>query len=194
MATQPLALPSGERRTDQSITVYGVLAMGIAAVMVMGALFGVYLVLRQGTPVWPPKGVVNQEYFDNTLAATALMSVLAGWWGLFGIRHGERRQAVLGFSLALFLDLAMINLLTYAVRSSHLSPRSTPYAVIFYALSAAVVAIYVSGIGVTLVTLGRTLGGQVNRDEPALGWAAAWYGTVIAGCYLLMYALIHIAQ
>jgi heme/copper-type cytochrome/quinol oxidase subunit 3 len=194
MAASPLALPSGERRADQSVPVYGILAMAVAAVGVMGALFAAYLVIRQGTPVWPPKGVVNQEYFDNTLAATALMAVLAGWWGLFGVRHGERRQAVLGFSLALFLDGAMINLLTYMVRSSHLSPHTSAYAVIYYALVTAVVAFYVTALVVTAVALGRTLGGQVTRDEPALAWAAGWYGTIVAACYLVMYYLIHVVQ
>jgi hypothetical protein len=194
MTTSPLALPSGERQADQSLTVYGVVILGVGALVVMGALFAVYMAVREGTPVWPPKGVVNQEYFDNTLAVTALMSVLAGWWGLFGVRHAERRQAVLGFSLAIFLDGAMINLLTYMVRSSHLSPHKDAYGVVYYALATAVIVIYVTGIGVTVAALGRTLGGQVTRAEPALAWAAAWHGTLIACCYLVMYYLIHVVQ
>jgi heme/copper-type cytochrome/quinol oxidase subunit 3 len=194
MATSPLALPSGERRADPSVPVYGVLALSFVALGVMGALFTAYLVIRQGTAVWPPKGVVVQEYFDNTLGATAFMAVMAGWWGLFGVRHAERRQAVLGFGLAIFLQGAVINLLTYQVRASHLSPRQSAYGVIFYGLAFAVTAVYTTGLGVNVVALARTLGGQVTREEPALGWAAAWYGTVVAACYLVMYLLVHVVQ
>ncbi len=194
MATSQLALPSGERRADPSITVYGVLALGIVAVMVMAGLFGAYLVLRQGTPVWPPKGVFHDEYFDNTLGVTALMAALAGWWGLYGVRHGERRQATIGIALGLFLQGAQINLLTYVVRQSHVSPHQNAYGAIYYALNAAVITIYVTGMAVSAVALARTLGGQVSVEEPQLGWAAAWYGTVVAVCYFLMYTLIHVVR
>src|ERR1700751_4096908 len=111
MAATQLALPSGERRSDPSITVYGILVLGVALLVAMGALAGAYLVLRSGSAQWPPKGVVLQEYFDNTLSITALIAVVAGWWGLYGVRHGERRQAIMALALAIFMDGAFINLL-----------------------------------------------------------------------------------
>ncbi len=192
MAATQMALPSGERKVDTSATVYGVLALSVSVAIVMGVLFGVYMVLRQGTPVWPPKGVTHQEYFDNTLAATALIGLFAGWWGLYGVRRDERRQGALGFSLALFMEGAMVNLLTYVLSQSHVSPRQDAYGVIYYALFVAVIAINIIGMGVAGVSIARILGGHVTREESQLGWAAAWYGTVATFSFAVMYALIHV--
>jgi heme/copper-type cytochrome/quinol oxidase subunit 3 len=192
--TEPLALPSGERRADPNLAVYGILAVGVSAVIVLGALFGAWLALRSGTKVWPPKGVTIQDYFGVTLSVTALMAALAGWWGLYGIRRNERRQATLALALVIFLEGAMINLLTYVIRSSGLSPRNNAYAVIYYALNVAMIAILATGMGVGAVVLGRVLGGQVPLEEPALGWAAAWYATFVSVAWLVMFTVVYVVQ
>ena len=194
MATSQLALPSGERRADPSITVYGVIVLGIAMLMAFATLVGAYLALRNGSQVWPPKGVVLQQYFDNTLAITALFAAAGGWWALYGVRRRERRQAIMGLALAIFMEGAFINLLTYDLRELHLSPRQDAYAVVFYALLVTVIAAFGTGIGVAVVAVARIAGGQVTDREPGLAWAAAWYGTFVALAWFVMYYLIHIVQ
>ena len=189
-----LALPSGERRVDPSLTVYGIVAVGVAGVIVIGALFGAWLAIRSGTRVWPPKGVVLQDYFGVTLSVTALMAVFSGWWALFGVRHDERRQAVLALALQIFLEGAMINLLSYVIQSSHLSPRNNPYGVLYYALNVAVIALFGTAMGVGAVVLTKVLGGQVSVAEPDLGWAAAWYGTFVVVVWFVMFTLVYLVQ
>jgi hypothetical protein len=196
MATEPaqLALPSGEPPADSSTAVYGIVALGIASAVAVGALFGAWLTLRSGTRVWPPKGVVPLNYFGTTLSVTGVIVIFAAWWGLFGIVKGERRQAVLGFGLTLFMQAAMVNLMTYVIRYSGLSPRTNAYSVMYYAISVTVIAILACGIGVSLVALLRTLGGQVSKAEPGMGWAAAWYATFTAVCGYIMYALVWVVK
>jgi cytochrome c oxidase subunit III len=194
MATPQLALTSGERRSDPSVTVYGVVVLGVSLLVAMGTLVGAYLAMRSGTAVWPPKGVTLQEYFDNTLLITAGLAAVAAWWGLHGVRQGDRRQAITGLALAIFMDGAFINLLTYVARVEHLSARQDAYAVVWYALVVFVIAAFASAIGVTGVALARVAGGQVTRAEPALAWCAAWYGTFVALTWLVMYYLVHVVQ
>ena len=194
MATPQLALTSGERRADPTITVYGVIVLAIAILMGMGTLAGAYLAMRAGTTPWPPKGVVRQQYYDNTLLVTALIGAVAGWWGLYGVRRGDRRQAIVGLALTLFMEGAFINLMTYMVQVSHLSPHQDAYAVVWYALVVMVIATFATGIGVAGVVLARVVGGQVTAAEPALAWCAAWYGSFVALVWLIMYYLIHVVQ
>jgi cytochrome c oxidase subunit 3 len=189
-----LALPSGERRADPSITVYGVLALVVFWSVVLGTLAGAYVALRAGTPVWPPKGVTLQEYFDNTLLITAFIGAIGGWWGLYGVLRGERRQAIVGLALSVLMGGAFINLLTYVVRVSHLSPGQDAYGVLWYALVVAVGAIFATGIGVAGVALARVAGGQVTAADPTLAWCAAWYGTFVALSWVVMYYLVHVVQ
>ena len=194
MATPQLALTSGERRADPTIAVYGVIVLAVALLMVMGALAGAYLAMRAGTSVWPPKGVVLQQYYDNTLLITALIGSVAGWWGLYGVRRGDRRQAISGLALAIFMEGAFINLLTYVAQAEHLSPRQDAYGVIWYSLVVVVIATFATGIGVAGVVLARVIGGQVTAAEPALAWCAAWYGSFVALVWLIMYYLVHVVQ
>jgi heme/copper-type cytochrome/quinol oxidase subunit 3 len=194
MATPQLALTSGERRTDPTITVYGAIVLAVALLVAMGTLAGAYLALRAGTTPWPPKGVVLYQYWDNTLLVTALIGVAAGWWGLYGVRRGDRRQAIVGLALAIFMEGAFINLMTYVAQRSHLSPRQDAYAVVWYALVILVIATFATGIGVAGVVLARVVGGQVTAAEPALVWCAAWYGTFVALVWVIMYYLVHVVQ
>lgn len=189
-----LALTSGERRFDPTVTIYGVVVLAVALLVAMGTLVAAYLALRAGTPVWPPKGVTLQEYFDNTLAITALLSAVAGWWGLYGVRHGDRRQAITGLALAIFMDAAFVNLMTYVAQVEHLSPRQDAYGVVWYALVVLVIASFASGIGVAAVAVARVVGGHVTAAQPALAWCAAWYGTFVAVIWLVMYYLVHVVQ
>ena len=194
IASDQLALPSGERRVDPTPAVFGVIAAGIAAVVLMGALLGAWLALRSGTAVWPPKGVKVENYYGTTLSATALMAAIAGWWALFGVRRGERSQAAVALALVIFLQGAFVNLLTYVIRGAHFGPGTSAYGVLYYAMNAAVIAITAAGMILAAVSLARLLGGQVTPAEPQLGWAAAWYGTAVAAAWLIMYYAVYVAH
>ena len=57
-----------------------------------------------------------------------------------------------------------------------------------------VIAITATGMVVALVAMFRVLGGQVTSGEPGVGWAAAWYGTVVTLSFLIMYFFIYDLQ
>ncbi|GAC1537356.1 MAG: hypothetical protein NVS3B12_21260 [Acidimicrobiales bacterium] len=196
MATVPnqLALSSGERRADPSNSVYGVIALGVSVSVLLGALMGAWLALRSGTLVWPPKGVKVENYYGSTLSVTMLLSGVAGWWALYGVRRGERGQAAVALGLVIFLDGAFINLLTYVIRGAHFGPSTSPYGVVYYAINTAVIAVAATGILVAAVGLARVIGGQVSPSEPQLGWAAAWYGTAVAVAWFVMYVAVYVTH
>ena len=193
-----MALPSGETDAaatpDPSLAVYGAVVLGIAAVVVMGALMAAWLAVRAGTAGWPPKGVKVENYFGTTLSATMLMSGLTGWWVLYAVRRSERRQAAFGLTVAIFLELSFINLLTYVVRGSHLGPATSAYGTLFYAVNVGTVLVAATGILVDIVALIRVLGYQVSAAAPQLGWVAAWYGTVVSVVWFVMYATVYVVK
>ena len=194
MTAPQLALPSGERRSDPTITIHLAVALGVSLVVLLGTLASVYVALRSGVHGWLPKSLNRDEYYDNTLAVTAFMGVVAGWWGVYAAVKGDRRQAMTALGLVVLMDAAFLNLLTYVVRQSHLSPRQGGYAVIWYALVIAIGAVFATGIGVAGITLARVAGGLVNAADPSLAWCAAWYGTFVAICWFVMYYLVHVVQ
>ena len=42
--------------------------------------------------------------------------------------------------------------------------------------------------------LGCRLGYQADAEDPGAVWAAAWYGTVVAICFFVMYLFIYDVQ
>jgi len=192
-ATQ-LALPSGERQPDSSLAVYGVLVLGVSVVMVLGGLLGAWLALRSGTRVWPPKGVVVENYYGTTLSVTMLMVALAGWWALYAVRRNELRQATTALGLTMALELAFVNLVTYVVRGAKFGPGTHAYGTVFYAWNVTVIAVTLTGIVVAGTALIRGLGGQVGPREPQLGWAAAWYGTMVSISWFVMYVAVYVIK
>jgi len=193
-----LSLPPADRAGDDghdpSLAVYGVVAMGVAAVVVMGALMAAWLAVEAGTQTWPPKGVTVQNYFGTTLSVTMLMSATVGWWVLYAVRRGDRRQAAMALTVAMFLELCFINLLTYVMRGSHLGPATNAYGTLYYAVNAATIAVAASGILVAGLTLVRVLGGQVSPARPQLGWVAAWYGTFVSLVWFVMYTTVYVVK
>ena len=186
MDTQ-LALPSGESKSDSSLAVYGVVALGVAAVVFVGALMAAWLSIRSGTHPWPPKGFKVENYFGTTLSVTALMAAFAGWWTVYGVAKSERGQAAMGAVLVIFFDGALINLITYVLRSSKIGLASSAYSVLYYALNGAVIAVAAAGVLVAAVVLARILGGQVTVRDPGLAWASAWYTTFVLVAWLVVY-------
>lgn len=193
-STTQLALPSGEKAPDTSVSVYGIIALGVSVVVGLGALLGAWASLRTTTPVWPPKGFKFDEYFGNTLFATILMAALAAWWGVHGVVKDARRQASVGFGLAVVLQGAFINLVTYSLRASKLSPSANGFGVLYYALNGAALAIAASGMLVAGAAAVRILGGQVTTRSPSLAWAAAWYVTLVMVAWAVVYTAIYVVQ
>ena len=197
MATAQLALPSAEpgrdeRPADPTVAVYGAVVFGVAALVAMGALLAAWLIIAQGTAVWPPKGAGHQDYFGVTLSITTAIAAIGGWWGMYGVMHGERRQASLGFTLAAFMHLAFLNLQSYVIRQSGVSPRQGAFGVLYYGLNVTVAVIVVTGLAAALVALFRVLGGHVTQRQPGVALAAAWYGLVVAAAWLAMFATVYI--
>jgi hypothetical protein len=89
------------------------------------------------------------------------------------------------------MDVALVNLMIYVLRSSHVSPRQGAFGVLFFALHIAAIGVTASGIGVAAVAFARSLGGQVTLQEPGLAWAAAWYTTVVTVAFLLFYYVVY---
>jgi heme/copper-type cytochrome/quinol oxidase subunit 3 len=187
-----LALPSGERDLDASVSVYGVIALGVAALTTVGALTAAWVTLRYDTAVWPAKGFIIQDYYGNVLAVTLIMSGIAGWWALYGVAHDDRRQSTVALGLVIFLQGAFLNLLTYVLRSAKLSPGSSAFGALYYALNGTMIVIGISGILVAAVTLARILGGHVTSREPSQVWVAAWYTTVVMTAWLIVYMATYV--
>jgi heme/copper-type cytochrome/quinol oxidase subunit 3 len=200
MAGPMLALPSASSsaspspRTDPNLAVYGVVALAVAMLVAFGALLGAWLSLRSGTAVWPPAGATIQNYYGTTLTLTALLSAIAGGWGLYAVRRSARRQAIGGYGLQLFATLAFLNLLSYTVRVAHFGPGTHAYGAVFFAFMILMGAMEVISAVITIVALARLLGGQVTAATPAPAVAASLFSYFVFAGWCVVYAAVYVVK
>ena len=194
MAAPMLALESGERRPDPTVTTYGAVALAVALLAASGALLGAWLSLRSGTAVWPPKGVQIQNYFGTTLSITMLLGIIAAEWAVYGVKKREKGQAVGALLIVFLLGVAFVNLLTYTVRVAHFGPGTHAYGAVFFAFNL-LTGVSVAGVSLFAgVTLLRLLGGQVSPAEPALARSTALLWHAVSIMWFVMYAAVYVVK
>ena len=196
MATPQLALPSGERRSDPSVTVYGVVVLGDLAARghghpgrgLPGDAVGHRGLAAQGRD---PAGVLRQHPADHRRAGRGrrLVGPARGSAGATAVRRSPASR------LAIFMDGAFINLLTYVARVEHLSPRQDAYAVVWYA--ARRLRHRRLRVGHRRdrrgAGPGRRRPGHQGRAGPRRG-ARRGTATFVALTWLVMYYLVHVVQ
>jgi cytochrome c oxidase subunit 3 len=194
MSAPMLALESGQSRSDKDLATFGVLTLAVAVLMAFGALFGAWLSLRSGTPVWPPKGVARDNYLGSTLGITMLLASAVAEWAVYGVRRRERGQAVTGYVLLIVLGLAFLNLLSYSVHLAHFGPGTHAYGAVYFAFNILMAATIVTAVAIALVTLARLLGGQVSSSEPTLARAAAWFWHAATTGWIVLYLAVYVVK
>ena len=194
MSSPMLALESGEAKSDPNLATFGVLCLAVAVLMAFGTLFAVWLSLRSGSPVWPPKGAGLENYYGTTLTVTMFMGVLAVEWASYAVRRREKGQAVSAYLLVILLGLAFINLLTYVVRVAHFGPGTHAYGAVYFAFNILMTATVAVAIVFALIALARFLGGQVSDAQPAIARSAAWFWHAATLGWLVMYTAIYVVK
>jgi heme/copper-type cytochrome/quinol oxidase subunit 3 len=194
MATPMLALESGEKKTDPHLATFGVLVLAVSVIVAFGALLGAWLSLKSGGVPWSPKGYTIQNYYGETLSVTMVLGATAAEWAAYGVRKRERGQAITGLVLVVLLGLAFLNLLTYVVRVSHVSPATSAYGAVYFAFNLLLISSVVLGLGLALVTLARLLGGQVSAAEPSLVRSTAWFWDAVTVGWFVVYAAVYLVK
>jgi hypothetical protein len=178
MATTPQPTVSARPKSGNNAQV-GTLLAGAAAIMFVATLAGAYVSVRNWIGVGGDDGFIPQALkFDNYAGfmtmTSALAASLSAEWALMSSRLNQRRWATAGYGLTAFFLLAAMNVVWFIGQRSGLVASETPYAILFYALLAAMLLLLAIGVVSAIVTLIRILGGHVGGAEILHGRAANW--------------------
>ncbi len=168
--------PARTRRSTAALA--GALFVGAQVVMVL-AVVGALIALRQRAAVWPAEGAHLDDYIGGTFALTAGLAALASWWPVAALRRDDRRYIGIGMAFTLLFGLAALNVLAWGVAGLAVGADTT-YGSIVLALLGLFIAMLAVGVVVSAVSLVRTVAGLVGarRGELALLVALEW--TVLA--------------
>jgi heme/copper-type cytochrome/quinol oxidase subunit 3 len=151
--------------------------LGVAAgVMFMATLCGAYFSVRNwvGIPDFIPAELKFDNYSGFMTMVCALAASLSAEWALASTRVKQRRWATAGYGLAAFFIVSGMNAVWFIGQRSGLAAGETPYAIAFYAVWSAVLALFVVGLLAALATLVRVLGGHSDGDDLLIGRAGNW--------------------
>lgn len=164
--------------------------------MLFAALISAFLILRAGSPAWPPPGQPRLPVAVSGLNTLVLLaSALTMWRATVAARRRERGAALGWLGATAFLGTAFLavqgsewaRLLGYGLRAS-----SGVYGGTFYTLIGFHAVHMLAAVLVLLWVLVRTAGGGVERSGARFD-ACRLYWLFVVGVWPILYALVYLA-
>ena len=194
----PLALPPAaqvlERTRSRNAVVVGAAMYGLAVLVGMAALIGIYTAFRAGVDDWPPEGVKKENYFGSLLVGASAMLMITAEWLVWSVQKGFRRQTAQAGGLAALLLVAMLNGVAFTVDEAGFGAASHAYGTIFYAFMVVAVVTQVAGLLALLAGLARVGGRQVSPSEPQLARAVSIVLHVAALTWVMVWGALYAAS
>lgn len=191
-AAPTLALPPAGHDRPRRVVNTAAFLLGLANAMVFGGLFAAYLQMRHASAEWPPIEIDN--YLGGTMAVTLGLSAVTVEWFAWGVRTGNRRQAMWAGVMTLGFGLAFLNLLWYALAQAGFGPADSTFGALFFTLSIAAGITAAIGFVFVLAALLRAAGHLARPGDDDVVRAAAWYWQFVVVSWVVAGAAIYIFQ
>lgn len=190
MSDAPLALTTGGAARARNVMPLGMALLVSSGTMLFGTLIAAYLRLRTSGGVWPPKGVVYDEYLGNMLVLTMLLSVLPVEWACSAQRRNLRNQAATALGVTIALGVAFLNLLSYSAGHAEFDAASHPYGLVVTALCMLLGIAVAVGVGLVTLTLFRVAGRQLTVGTDHLRTTAWYWHFTVAASVAVWYTVV----
>ncbi len=181
--TAVASLESGQapaRPVGPSAVTVAAYVAGGGVLMASFALLAGFMNLREGSAVWPPKGVDFDEYLSVMLSATLVMSGAFAAWAASAATAGNRRQAIAGLLLTAGMALSFLNLAWYTGTKAGFGPSSHAFGTIVIASLSVTSAAVISGVAFLAVALIRAQLRAERASDATIGAAARYWFLVVA--------------
>jgi heme/copper-type cytochrome/quinol oxidase subunit 3 len=198
------ALPAGAPAVPRRhLLALAVLVAGASA-MVMGSMLAVWLQFRANAPLrestsglrmirdWLPADVAIPEVVTNTMMITFVLLCVMVQWAVHAGRRGDSRHASLALSVALLVEVAIINAQFAVWSQMGIGVRDGAFMTMFYAVTGTMLALVVLGTCATLATLFRTLAGRIGDRGLLAAHALHWYA--LAAIFATMWFVVYVQK
>jgi heme/copper-type cytochrome/quinol oxidase subunit 3 len=164
------------------------------------ALSGYYASVRQAVRAtgvtWLPDGVVLPLTQPNFMLLTLSFSVVSMMWALWAVRHDDRANALIAFTLTLLFGVAQVFQTAYLLFLMEMpaAGNETGAAPLIYTMIGVQLALSAVGMAYVVAAALRTLGGGYSaRDyEGVLSATVFWITTV--GVYITLWYVVYITK
>ena len=178
-----LALPSAAAPAPRRQLLVGTALGCLAAGSLVGAMLALWMRVRTtalaaANGLWVPKGVKISLVPANTMLLAFIPICVFAQWAVYAARRDARSHTAMALGLVGLLGLAVVNAQAYIYSQMKLpisGKTATPFNTMFYAVTGTFLLLVILGIGFSVVTAFRYMGGRTTDREIVSAHALYWY-------------------
>lgn len=196
-------LPAGPKPAPQHSLTTATAAVAASGTMLVFGMLAMWFRFRDAAPLrdsatrgqirdWLPAEITIPEVATNTLMITIVGICVMAQWAAYSAKRGQRQHATLALAVTMFLGLAAVNAQIAIYLQLGIGIMDGPYQTMFYAVTATVLAILVSGVVYSLVAMFRATGGRLGDADLFRAHALYWY--FIGGVFLALWFVVYVQK
>lgn len=195
-STTPLALPAGPPPAPRRQVLVGAVLACAAGTALIAGMLGLWLKMRDraidaGTG-WVPKDVSINMVAPNTMLLAFIPACVFAQWAVYSAKRNDRAHAGLALGLTAVLGIAIVNAQAFVFNQIHLPAKGTVYHSLFYAVTGTFVVLAIVGVGLSVVTAFRYLGGRSPNRELVAAHALYWY--FLAAAFAAVWFVVYVTK
>lgn len=192
-----LALPSAAAPAPRRQLFVGTALGCVAGGALIGAMLALWMRLRTSAldvpdGRWIPRGIKVPMVPANTMLLAFVPIYVFVQWAVWAARRDARSQTALALSLVGVIGLAVVNAQAYIYARMKLpinGKGATAFNAMFYSITGTYVLLVIIGIGFSLITAFRYMGGRTSDREIVSAHALYWYflGALFFALWFVVY-------
>jgi len=166
----------------------------LSEVMLFGALFAAYFVIRAASPGWPPvEGLERPEVLLpglNTLLLVASSGTMQ--WAVRSARGGDRSRILRWLGLTLLLGGTFIVIQGYEFATNGFGLDAGTFGSTFYILTGFHGAHVLAGLGLIAIVANRARRGLVSAEHHTAVEATSYYWHFVDAVWLFLFSTLYV--
>jgi heme/copper-type cytochrome/quinol oxidase subunit 3 len=195
-----LALPSAAAPAPRRQLFVGTALGCVAAGSLIGAMLALWMRFRTDAlavtkGVWVPKGIKVPMVPANTMLLAFVPICVFAQWAVYAARRDARSHTAMALGLVGLIGLAVINAQAFVYARMKLpitGKDATAFHSMFYAITGAFVLLVIIGIGFSVITAFRYMGGRTTDREIVSAHALYWY--FLSTMFLALWFVVYVTK
>lgn len=165
----------------------------LSEVMLFGALFAAYFVIRSESGGWPPNGRERPELILPAINTLLLLSSsVTMQWAVVAIRHGQVAAMRLRLRLTLLLGSIFIVVQAYEFATNGFGLDAGVFGSTFYTLTGFHGAHVLAGLGLLGIVATRARRNLVSAEHHTVVEAASYYWHFVDAVWLVLFSTVYV--
>jgi cytochrome c oxidase subunit III len=191
------ALPAAPAPSPRRQLFVGTAVACAAGTTLFGGMIALYFRFRQAALAvpnseWKPAVSTVPEVATNNMLAAFLGVFVFAQWAVYAARRDNRAHVGMALGLVALIGVAIINGQAFVYHQMRLGVRDGQYQTMFYALTGTFVVLMIVGLGYTVVTAFRFLGGRTRDREIVSAHAMFWY--FLGAVYSVLWFSVYVTK